>query len=258
VAEQPPAARAGIAQAAAGQFSMAASIGGAWGLAESVVPLTVFSVAYGFSRDLRWSLVAALIPSTALAVRRLLLRQPLTQALSGLFGVGLGALLAARSGRAEDFFLPSILKNAGFATAYAVSALVRWPVVGVMIGPVLGEWWAWRDVPDRRRAYTRVTWLWVGVFALRLAVQVPLYLAGEAAVLGAANVPLGLPLFGLAVWLSWLMLRRVPVVADAEPPAWLRTLGLSAVEAGEQKAAEDKPIDDVAAQAPPVSRPSEG
>jgi hypothetical protein len=254
VAEQPPAARAGIAQAAAGQFSMAASIGGAWGLAESVLPLTVFSVAFGFSRDLRWSLVAALVPSAALAVRRLLLRQPLTQALSGLFGVGLGALLAVRSGRAEDFFLPSILKNTGFAAAYAVSALVRWPVVGVMIGPLLGEWWAWRDVPERRRAYTRVTWLWVGVFLLRLGVQVPLYLAGEAAVLGAANVPLGLPLFGLAVWLSWLMLRRVPVVEGAAPPAWLQGLGFGAAEVR-----DEQPPDDITSEpAPPVTRRSEG
>jgi hypothetical protein len=251
---QPPAARAGLAQAAVGQFSMAASIGGAWGLAESVVPLTVFSVVYGFSRDLRWSLVAALVPSTALAVRRLLLRQPLTQALSGLFGVGLGALLAVRTGRAENFFLPSILKNVGFTAAYAVSAMVRWPVVGVMIGPVLGEWWAWRDVPDRRRAYTRVTWLWVGVFALRLAVQVPLYLTGQAAVLGAANVPLGLPLFGLAVWLSWLMLRRVPVVEGAAPPAWLQSFGFGAVETREERRDDGEASE----PAPPVSRPSEG
>ncbi len=254
MADPRPAANAGLAQAAATRFSMAASIGGAWGLAESVVPLTVFSVVYGFSRDLRWSLVAALVPSTAMAVRRLLLRQPLTQALSGLFGVGLGAFLAVRSGRAEDFFLPSILKNTGFAAAYAVSALVRWPVVGLMIGPVLGEWWAWREVPERRRAYARVTWLWVGVFVLRLAVQVPLYLAGEAAVLGAANVPLGLPLFGLAVWLSWLMLRRVPVVTGAEPPAWLQALGLGTVET-----TDERPEDGVANEpAPPVSRPSEG
>jgi len=211
--------RAGLAQAGAQDFSLAASIGGAWGLAEAVLPLTVFSVVYGFGRDLRVSLVAALVPSVALAVRRLLLRQSLAQSFSGLIGVALGAVLAVRSGRAEDFFLPSIWKNLGFTALYAVSALVRWPVVGVVLGPLLGEWWAWRAVPERRRAYQRVTWLWVGMFAMRLAVQVPLYLAEKAAVLGAANVPLGLPLFGVVVWLSWLMLRRVPVVPGT-PPSW--------------------------------------
>jgi hypothetical protein len=220
VAERRAVPRAGLAQAAAQDFSLADSIGGPWGLAEAVLPLTVFSVVYGFGRDLRVALVAALVPSVALAVRRLLLRQSLTQSFSGLLGVALGAVLAVRSGRAEDFFLPSIWKNLGFTALYAVSALVRWPIVGVVLGPLLGEWWAWRAVPERRRAYQRVTWLWVGVFAVRLAVQVPLYLAGEAAVLGAANVPLGLPLFGVAVWLSWLMLRRVPVVPDVAPPSW--------------------------------------
>jgi hypothetical protein len=58
------------------------------------------------------------------------------------------------------------------------------------------------------------------MFGLRLAVQVPLYLAGQVAVLGAVNVGLGLPLFGIVVWLSWLILRRVPVAhppAEAEP-----------------------------------------
>jgi len=211
----------GLAQAAAGQFSMAASIGGPWGLVESTLPITVFSVVYGFGRDLRTAIVAALIPSAVFAVRRLILRQTLTQSLSGLFGVALGAVLAARSGRAEDFFLPSIWKNLAATVAYAVSALVRWPVVGLLIGPILGEGLAWRADAQRRRAYQQVTWIWVGVFALRLAVQVPLYLSGHATVLGAANVPLGLPLFGVAVWLSWLVLRRVPKATPAalEPSA---------------------------------------
>lgn len=217
--------RAGLAEAAAGQFSMAASIGGTWGLIESALPITVFSVVYGISRDLGASIISAIIPAVVLAGRRLILRQTLTQSLSGLFGVALGAVLAARSGRAEDFFLGSILKNIGAALGYAVSALVRWPVVGLLIGPLLGEGLAWRADTPRRRAYQRVTWLWAGVFVLRLAVQVPLYFSGQAVALGAVNVVLGLPLFGVAVWLSWLMLRGVPTVkpqasqAEPEPAA---------------------------------------
>lgn len=208
--------RGALAQAVAQDFSFSTSIGGPWGLAESVLPITVFSAVYGVTRELQPSLVAALVPAVLLAIRRLVLRQPVTQAVSGLVGLGLGAWLAMRSGRAEDVFLPSIWKNTAYAAVYAVSALVGWPLAGVVLGPLLGEGTHWRRVPARRRVYLLVTWLWVAMFGLRLAVQVPLYLAGQVAVLGAVNVPLGLPLFGIVVWLSWLMLRRVPV---AHPPA---------------------------------------
>jgi hypothetical protein len=211
----PGPARGALAQAVAQEFSFSGSIGGPWGLAEAVVPITVFSAVYGVTRELRTSLLAALVPAVLFSVRRLVLRQPITQAVSGLLGLGLGAFLAMRSGRAEDVFLPSIWKNSAYGAVYALSSVVRWPLVGVVLGPVLGEWMHWRQVPARRRAYHLVTWLWVAMFAVRLVVQVPLYLAGKVAVLGAVNVPLGLPLFGIVVWLSWLVLRRVPV---AHPP----------------------------------------
>ena len=214
---RPVPGRGALAQAVAQEFSFSKSIGGPWGLAESVVPITVFSAVYGVTRELRTSLVAALVPSVLFAARRLLLRQPVTQAVSGLLGLGLGAFLAMRSGRAEDVFLPSIWKNTAYAAVYAVSALVGWPLAGAVLGPLLGEGTHWRRVPARRRAYQQVTWLWVAMFALRLAVQVPLYLAGQVAVLGAVNVPLGLPLFGIVVWLSWLILRRVPVAHPPQP-----------------------------------------
>lgn len=204
-------APARMAQAVAPEFSLGASIGGVRGLLEAVLPVTVFSLVYGVTQDLRVSVVAALVPAAVLAAWRVVQREPLTQALSGLVAIGLGAYLAHRSGRAQDYFLPTIWKNVAFLAVYLVSALVRWPVVGLVLAPVLGENLAWRADPARRRAYTQVTLIWAAMFALRLAVQVPLFLAGKVSVLGAANVPLGLPLFALVVWLSWLVLRRVPV-----------------------------------------------
>jgi hypothetical protein len=32
----------------------------------------------------------------------------------------------------------------------------------------------WRQDPARVRAYSRASWVWVGLFSLRLAVQLPL------------------------------------------------------------------------------------
>ena len=200
-----------VLQAGAGQFSLAQSIGGVRGVLESVLPFLVFSIAYAVTTDLRTSVIAALVPAVILTVWRLLAREPLTQAISGLIGVGLGAFVASRTDNAADFFLPSILKNAGFAVLYAVSALIRWPLIGVVLGAALGEGTAWRADRARYSAYRATTWLWAAMFGIRLAVQVPLYLAGAVALLGTLNAKvLGLPLFGLTLWLSWLIIRRVP------------------------------------------------
>lgn len=214
-----PTMRGAVAQAMGEQFSLQRSVGGVRGLLESVVPITLFSLVYGFSRDLTPSCVVALVPSVGFAAARLARREPLTQALSGVIGVGIGAFLALRTGRSENFFLPSIIKNAAYGTAYAISILVRWPLVGLVLGFALGEMTHWRSVPARLRAYAQATWLWVGMFGLRLLVQVPLYLLGMTATLGLASVPLGIPLFALVAYLTWLVIRRVPVAHAPNHPA---------------------------------------
>lgn len=212
----------GVGQAAAAHFSIAESIGGVRGLLESVVPFSVFSAVYAVTKDLRSSIIAALVPAVVMALWRIVAREPLTQAVSGLLGIALGAWVATKTGQAANFFLPNILKNLGFTAVYAVSAIVRWPLLGVMLGPVLGEMFEWRRDPPRLRAYQIATWLWVAMFGIRLAVQIPLYLTEQVALLGTLNAfVLGLPLFGLTVWLSWLVLRAVPVTVpqhDAHHP----------------------------------------
>ena len=218
VTEPRPAGAGGLAQAIGEQFSVQASVGGVRGMVEAVLPLTVFSVIYAFGHDLRWSLVGALVPSVLLAAWRLIAREPLTQAVSGLIGIGIGAWLAVRTGRAENVFLPSIIKNAAYGLAYALSVVVRWPLVGVLLGLMLGEGTHWRQVPRRARAYAWATWVWTGMFGVRLAVQVPLWIAGAVTSLALVNIALGLPLFGLTVWLTWWLVRSVPV-ARYEPAA---------------------------------------
>jgi hypothetical protein len=204
-----------LAQAVGEQFSLEKSIGGVRGVLESVVPLTVFSVLYGVTHDLKLSALSALAPAAAFSAWRLIRREPLTQALSGVFSVGLGAFVALRTGRSENYFLPTIIKNVIFAAIYALSIAVRWPLVGLVLGFTLGEMFHWREVPARMRVYQVATWLWVGLFGVRLLVQVPLYLMGRTAALGWLSVPLGIPLFALTAYLTWLVVRRVPV---AHPP----------------------------------------
>jgi hypothetical protein len=141
---------------------------------------------------------------TAFRVAR---REPLQYALAGFAGVALSAFIADRTGKAEDFFLPGLLLNAAYAAAYLISILIRWPLLGVIVAPIVGESKTWRKDPERLRLYTRASWIWVGVFTLRLAVQLPLYLAGALLALGIAKTAMGLPIFLVAIWLSYLVLN---------------------------------------------------
>ena len=212
-----PANRTGR-QLSSAEFSLLASVGGIRGLLESVLPVAVFSLVYGLDPDLRRAIVAALVPAVLLAIWRLLRREPLTQAVSGLIAIGIGAWIATRTHRAENFFLPSILKNAGLAAGYALSALVRWPLIGILVGGVTGDLTGWRSDPARLRAFSRVTWIWVAMFLLRIAVQTPLWLTHRVALLGTVNIVLGLPLFAVTIWLSWLVLRPHLRDPEAGPP----------------------------------------
>jgi hypothetical protein len=209
----------GLAAAVADQFSFQESIGGVRGLLESVVPIIVFTVVYSITHSIPTASIAAVGMSVAALLLRVVTRMPLMPAISGLLGVALSVGVAWYTGAAINFFLLSIVKNVGLGLLFAVSALVRWPVVGVMLGMMLGEQFHWRTVPARLRVYQQATWLWAGMSVVRLAFQVPLYLHDKVGGLGVASVPLGLPLFGLVVLGTWLIVRRVPVARPPEAPA---------------------------------------
>ena len=54
-------------------------------------------------------------------------------------------------------------------------------------------------------AYARITWLWIGLFALRLIVQVPLYMTNQVGWLGTTRLVMGIPFWALAIWISYLI-----------------------------------------------------
>jgi hypothetical protein len=92
--------------------------------------------------------------------------------------------------------------------AWAASIVLRWPLLGVVVGTVLGQRTRWRADPALLRAYGRASWVWVGQYLLRLAVFVPLWAAGWVAALGAARVALSWPLVASCIGVSWWVLRR--------------------------------------------------
>lgn len=189
------------------------AVGGKIGIAEATLPFIAFTIAWTASgRDVAFGAVVAVTISALLAVLRLTRGETIRFALSGVIGVALGALVATRSGEAEDFFLPGILINAASLIAYLTSIVIRRPLLGLILSPLTGEGRRWYEEPERRRLYTQASWIWVGLFGFRLAIQLPLYLTGAVAPLAVARVVGGLPLFALGVWLSYLILR--PIAAE--------------------------------------------
>lgn len=198
--------------------SLVEAVGGPLGMAENVAPALTFVLAYTISgSDTTLAAYVAVGLALVLTAARLARRQSPRNAVAGLVGVAFAAFIATRSGRAEDFFLPGLVFNAGYAAAFAVSVLIGRPIVGYVATQLDGsQHTAWREDGPRMRAFNRATWLWTGLFSARLLVQLPLYLAGSVVALGVARTAMGLPVFALGLWLTYLLLRATRATTPAQ------------------------------------------
>ena len=187
------------------------ALGGKRGLIDSGLPALVFLIVFNISgKDVDTALYAAVALSILLTLLRLIKRETIQHAFSGLIGVGICALISKRTGNAADFYLPGLWINAAYGLLYAITNVVKWPILGVMLGPILGENLLWRKDSARLNAYIKAGWLWVAMFAARLIVQYPLYKSGNINVLGTARLLMGYPLFILTAWGTWQILRKTP------------------------------------------------
>jgi hypothetical protein len=200
--------RAGFANAAGpvtGRTVLQA-VGGVRGILEALVPGVVFVLLFSFS-----TLPIALGVSVGMAVlfviARAIQRSPVSPAIGGLVATAASAGLALWTGRAEDNFVLGLLTNAGYGSALLVSVLVGWPLLGLAIGFLYGEGTAWRRNRRKFRAMQWLTLMWVALFAVRLAVQLPLFFSGQIELLGTFKLLMGLPLFAPLLVVSWLVVR---------------------------------------------------
>ena len=187
-----------------------AAMGGKKGLLDSGLPALLFLIVFNIDKDVKTASYIALGFSLILTVIRLIKKETIQHAISGVIGVAICAWLSNRTGKAEDFYLPGLCTNLGYGTVYMISNLLKWPILGVIIGPLIGENFLWRKDPARRRVYIKATWLWVALFAIRLVVQYPLYQSGNINALGTARLIMGYPLFILTAWLTWLVIKNGP------------------------------------------------
>ena len=188
--------------------SVLEGMGGKLGIAETIIPSVLFGTSFALTGQAIISVGLAGGTSALFILYRLVTRRSASSALVGAIAVGFAAWLALRDGgQAVDYFVPGFITNAVYAVLLTISILVRWPVIGVLVEILRGNNTSWRKDRKKLTVYSLVTGMWIGFFSLRLAIQVPLYLAENAALLATARVAMGPPLYALVILASWLILR---------------------------------------------------
>lgn len=199
----------GLADDASLGESLRESIGGVRGVVEVTLPGLLFVIVYAFTQDLALSLIAPAVVGALFLAIRVLRQEPIAQAVGGLLATAVSVGLALWSGRGEDYYLPGFWTNGAYGAALLLSVLVGWPVVGLIAGLVAEDGIAWKKDRRKVRIFSLLTLVFVAMFALRLAVQLPLYFAGNVEALGITRILMGLPLFAPVLVLTWFVSRAV-------------------------------------------------
>ena len=195
------------------------TIGGVRGVLESLLPGLLFLVTFVFTQDARISAIAPAALAIIAVATRLIRKEPPVSAFSGAIAVAVCVAATLLTGRGEDYFLPGFWINGAWILALTVSVIVGWPLLGVMLGALRGDVTGWRADPLMRRAALTATLLWLALFVVRLAVQLPLYFSGAVEALGVARLVMGVPLFALVVLFTWLLLSRASLSSDDPGPS---------------------------------------
>jgi hypothetical protein len=190
------------------QQTLLEQMGGVSGLIYSSVPVLVFVGVYLPTHSLAASVWSALGSAVAILIWRLIRREPIQPAISGLLGVAVAAFIAYRTGSARGYFLFGIWTSLLYGAVFLISALVRWPLAGVVWSALNSTGMAWRKDPRSRRNYDVATLVWVLVFGARFAVQDGLYNANEVGWLGVARLAMGWPLTAIAALVTVWAVRK--------------------------------------------------
>lgn len=199
-----------VDQLSSSRFSVSRAVGGPRGVIESLLPSLVFLVVFTISRQLMVTIVACAVVSVACFVARLIQRQKVTSVLIGFLLAALCLLAAGLSKDARNFYVPGFFINGAWALVLLLSVVMRYPAVGVVCELAVGiparQWKPFlRSHRSFRRASYGATWLWIILFALRLVLEIPLWVIGEVTWLGTVRLVTGIPLFVIVVWGTWLL-----------------------------------------------------
>ncbi|MGX7679855.1 DUF3159 domain-containing protein [Jatrophihabitans sp. DSM 45814] len=196
------------------------SLGGWSGTVATAIPPVVFVIANSVG-GLRNAIVAAVASGILVAAYRLVRHQSIQQALMGLFSVAVAAAIAARTGQARGFFLLGIAGSFVYTAVFALSLIVRRPLVGVLwefLEPTpMAEGRSWYRRPSLLRAYMLATAAATAMFAARAAVQFSLFQKNETGLLAVARLAMGYPLYVAVLAFAFWIVRRARKRLEESP-----------------------------------------
>lgn len=206
-----------VSLASAGEdedFSVIDAIGGPRGVVESMLPGVVFVALFVITSNLELTVIVSAMLAVLQVIVRLSQRQSAVGAASGLLAVGICLIWAWQSHEARNYYMFGFLTNAFYIVLLSISLIVRVPALGLAVEFIrtlptehLRAWLDdWMQDKPLKRAYTIITALWIGVFSMRLLVQVPLYLTDQVGWLGTARLLMGIPFWALMIWISYLII----------------------------------------------------
>ncbi|MDN8633072.1 MULTISPECIES: DUF3159 domain-containing protein [Corynebacterium] len=204
------------------ELTLLEQMGGLSGLVSATLPVIVLIPVNNFF-GLGPALAAALGMAVAIAIWRVLRKETLQPAISGLLGVALCAAIAWFTGDAKGYFLYGIWMSLALCIAAVLSILFRWPAVGVIWKGINGEEMQWQKITPARRAYAIATGGWAVIFLARFIVQRAIYDADATTALGVTRILMGWPLTLLVTALTVWMVRRADTAVEEATGAGERT-----------------------------------
>lgn len=202
---------------------LSSAVGGARGSFEAALPTVAFVGAWTWRHDVKIAVIASGVIVVILLIVRLATRQTPRYVLSAVLATAVAAFFALRSGRPEAAFLPGILTSAAWGAVALLSVVVRWPLVGFIVAagdPQLAEDpTAWRRDRGLVTVCQRLTMVLVALYAVRVVIMFPLYLAGQVTLLGVTKIALGWPAYlcAMAIMGTMLVRGKTPLTRP-EPP----------------------------------------
>jgi hypothetical protein len=220
---------------------LAEQLGGVRGVIESGVPVVVFVIA-NILGSLRVAIIVAVVSAVAIASFRLARRQTVRNAVNGLFGIAIGAIIAWKTGSTKDFYLPGIILSGAYGVAMLISVPFRRPLVGwVWSLLAAGGSMRWREQPAMVRLFSRLTILWALTYLVKVGIQAALFQATSAndpgTALGVARLVLGYPPYALLLAFTAWSVRRL-TQANPELALAVQQLPDQQLPTGRQAASE--------------------
>jgi hypothetical protein len=190
------------------RYQLSQSLGGARGMIESALPFIAFTIAWVIERQLYPAIAAAVATALLLALIRIVQRQSIRYVAQAVVPTAIAVLIAARTGRAQDVFLPGILYNGALAVLSIASVAFRKPLVGFILGAAVGDPTGWTRDRGLVKLTSRLTLVLAVPYVTRFLVQMPLFLAGQVVLLGVAKVVLGWPMLIAALTVIGFLLSK--------------------------------------------------